>query len=66
MREPTKATYRSFEANADLEFDHFLAQKLSMTVAEMRRRVSSQEYLEWAVYFARDAQRKELAAKKAG
>ena len=35
-----------------------------MTVAEMREKVSGQEYLGWSVYFARIAQRKELEANR--
>jgi hypothetical protein len=37
-----------------------------MTVAEMRERMSHAEYVSWNAYFARVAQRKQLAAKNAG
>lgn len=36
-----------------------------MTVAEMRRRVSNQEFLEWTRYRAVKHQREELEGKKA-
>lgn len=36
-----------------------------MTVAEMSRRMSHAEYVEWGVYFARKAQRRELDQKMA-
>lgn len=35
------------------------------TVAEMRCRLSQEEFMRWGVYFGRKAQREELAAKKA-
>lgn len=44
----------------------FLAQKLSMTVASLRERMSSAEFVRWQVYYARKAQREELETKKAG
>lgn len=49
------------ESSPDLEFDHFLAEKLSMTVADMRRRMSAAEWHDWGVYYARKGQRQQLA-----
>lgn len=49
------------ETNPDLEFDHFLAEKLHMTVAQMRRSMSAAEWHDWSVYYARKAQRRQLA-----
>jgi hypothetical protein len=49
------------ETDPDLEFEMFLAAKLGMTVARMRREMASDEYTRWGVYFARKAQRQELA-----
>jgi hypothetical protein len=57
--------YLRFEAEPDEEFDHYLAQKLGMTVARMRDEVSSDEWLRWSVYFGRKAQRQELEMKQA-
>lgn len=54
---PTKA----FEEHGDLEFDFFLAEKLCMTVGEMRQRMSNDEWGRWAIYYGRMAQRQELA-----
>jgi hypothetical protein len=49
----------------ELEFEHFLAEKLHMTVARLRREVSSQEFMQWSVYYGRKAQRQEMATKTA-
>lgn len=35
-----------------------------MTVRELRERLSAPEWVEWSVYYARKAQREELAAKR--
>ncbi len=54
---------------ATSSFDFYLAEKLGMTVAEMRRRVSWPEWVEWSAYY-RDqsaaivALRKEATAKR--
>jgi len=65
-REPTKAAYERFEESPDLEFDHFLVEKLGWrSVAEMRRGMAAAEWLAWWVYFARKAQRQELAIAQA-
>lgn len=40
-----------------------LALKLGRTVAELRAGMSSEEFQRWAVYFARIAQKRELAEK---
>ena len=61
-RTPTKA----MEANPDLEFEHFLAAKLGMTVARLRDEMGSDEFVRWGIYYARIAQREELAAKTGG
>lgn len=52
------------ETNPSVEFDFFLSQKLSMTVAELHQ-MSSAEYVGWQVYYARKAQREEMATAKA-
>jgi hypothetical protein len=49
-----------------LEFEFFLAEKLSRTVAELRASLSNKEFVEWGIYYAREAQRKELQAKRGG
>lgn len=66
MREPGKATWLRFETDPAFHFDYFLADKLRCTVAELHRRVSAQEWHDWAIYYGRIAQQKELAAKRAG
>jgi hypothetical protein len=42
------------------EFDHFLAQKLSMTVGQLRESMGNDEYVRWGVYYAKLAQQAEL------
>ena len=49
-----------------LEFEFYLAEKLSMTVARMRDEMSAIEFTHWSIYYARAAQREELAAKQGG
>ena len=43
-----------------------LAEKLGMTVAQLRAEMSNAEFLAWSVYLGRRAQRDELAAKTRG
>lgn len=50
----------------DLEFEFYLAERLRMTVARMRQEISNSEFMAWGVYYGRQAQRKEMAAKKQG
>jgi hypothetical protein len=51
------------ETDPTLEFEFFLAQKLGRTVAEMRQ-MDNMEFVGWQVYYARKAQREELAMAK--
>lgn len=57
---PTKAAYLALETSPDLEFEHFLAVKLGMTVRELRERMDQAEFVHWATYYARIAQQIEL------
>lgn len=61
---PTKAKYKAFEANPDLEFEHYLAVKLGMTVTRLRAEMPNDEFAAWAVYYARIAQEQELERLK--
>lgn len=54
------------ETDPDLEFEHFLAQKLGMTVSAMREEMSNDEYVRWHIYYARKAQREEMELAKRG
>lgn len=55
------------ETEPVLEFEHYLAVKLSMTVDELRDRMTTAEFVRWQVYYGRLAQAQELAlAGKAG
>lgn len=56
-----------FEQNPDLEFEFYLAEKLGgITVAELRERMSADEYMHWAIFYARRAQRQQLEQLKRG
>ena len=50
------------DAAPELEFDFLLAERLGMTVADMRARMSNEEYLNWGVYLGRQAQRRQVAS----
>jgi hypothetical protein len=63
---PTKAVYRTFETDPTSEFEHYLAQKLAMTVARLRAEMSNEEFERWGVYYSRIAQKQELERLKQG
>jgi hypothetical protein len=66
-RAPRKALYEAFDERPDLEFDHYLCEKLGWrSVREMRRGMAAAEYQAWSVYYARKAQQREMAMAKAG
>ncbi len=48
------------ETDPTLEFEHYLATKLGMTVAQLRE-MGNDEFVAWGIYYARIAQREELA-----
>lgn len=53
------------ETSPDLEFDHFLTERLGFrTVAEMRAVMPMAEYQAWWIYYARKAQRREMAIEQ--
>lgn len=41
----------------ELEFEHYLAEKLGRTVGELRRTITAEEFVRWSVYYGRKAQR---------
>lgn len=53
-----------FEADPESEFAFFLAAKLGMTVGELNARMHNAEYVQWAVYYGREAQRRQLAEQQ--
>jgi hypothetical protein len=55
----------ALEENPDLEFEFFLAQKLSRTVAELRQ-MDNGEFVLWTRFYARKQQAEELDRLKAG
>lgn len=42
--------------------EFFIAERLGMTVAELRARLDQAEYVRWTIFYARRAQRQELHA----
>jgi len=60
---PPKAIRDQLESSeSDLFFEYYLAEKLHMTVAALRRGMSSMEFQTWAVYHGIKAQRQQLAS----
>jgi hypothetical protein len=53
------------ENDPDLEFEFYLADRLSMTVHNLRRTMSNEEFVAWSIFHGRKAQRQELATKMA-
>lgn len=45
---------------SDKEFDMFLAQKLSMTVRQLHREMSGEEYMWWGAYYSKKALQQEM------
>jgi hypothetical protein len=52
--------YEAFQSGDVDEFAFFLAAKLGMTVEHMDEIMSHREYVQWSVYFGREAQRRQL------
>lgn len=49
-----------FERDPETEFEFRLAMDLSMTVDELRERMSNAEFTAWRIFYARIAQREEV------
>jgi hypothetical protein len=62
VRAPGKATWLRLETEPDFHFDFFLAERLRLSLDEVRR-MPAQEWMEWGVYFGRKAQQQELARR---
>ena len=62
---PGKAAWLALENDPDLEFEFYLAQKLSRTVAELRL-MGNDEFVLWTRFYARKAQAEELERLRAG
>ena len=61
---PGKAAYKALEADPELEFTYYLADRLKMTVARLTAEMPAAEFGLWQAYHARRAQEIELAQKK--
>lgn len=46
--------------------EFYVAEQLGRTVAELRATIGQDEFMQWSIYYARRAQREELAGKMAG
>lgn len=57
---------KAIEENPEVELEFYLADRLSMTVADLRRRMGQREFVGWYVYLGRKAQIQELATKMRG
>lgn len=60
---PRKAVYLEME-HGELEFEHYLAERLGMTVARLRREMSQEEFMRWSVFYGRKGQRMQLAQRR--
>lgn len=58
--------YQLLETTTEIEFEHYLAAKLGMTVARLRDEMPNSEFVSWSMYYSRIAQRQELERLKAG
>lgn len=57
-----KAAYLALD-NPELQFEHYLAAKLGMTVARLRAEMGHGEFVHWNMYYARIAQQRQLEAR---
>lgn len=55
----------TFEENNLLEFEHILARDLGKTIDEMRERMNNNELIRWYIFYAREAQKRELEQQRA-
>lgn len=65
MTHPGRRT-KAIEENPEIELEFYLADRLGMTVATLRRTMSQHEFVGWYVYLGRKAQIQELATKMRG
>lgn len=56
--------YQMMATTPELEFEFFLAEQLHMLVEDLRKRMSTSEFIGWWVYYGRLAQKKELELNK--
>jgi hypothetical protein len=61
---PPKVAYKRLATDEDLEFEFFLASELGMTVGQMRDEMDNDEFVHWAMYYARKSQQQELANQR--
>lgn len=57
---PGKAAYRELDADDDLNFTYFLADKLGLMVADLEARMSNSEFVMWSRWHAIQGQRRQV------
>lgn len=62
---PRRRPFKRLLTDPTLEFEFYLATKLGMTVSRMRDEMTNSEFIHWAAYYERKAQREELEMLKA-
>lgn len=55
---------KAFEADGALDFEFYLADRLKLTVAQLRHTMSADEFMRWGVWHGRRAQVQQLATGK--
>lgn len=64
-RRPTfRSCTKALETDTALTFELQLAKDLGMTVARLRHEMGCDEFRMWNVWYAREGQKQQLAAKK--
>lgn len=61
QRRPTKAFEPKLGGDPALEWEYYLAERLHMTVHDLRRRMGNDEFIRWQVYYGRKAQKQQQA-----
>lgn len=59
---PRRRHTKALATDSELEFEFFLAHELKTTLSTIRL-MDNAEFIHWAMYFGRIAQKKELAKK---
>lgn len=63
---PGKVAWLALEEDPELEFEFFLADRLSMTVRQLRQEMDGNEFLLWSRFHSRRAAEQEIEAARMG
>ncbi len=66
MRGPRSGPPKALLDEPDRAYEHYLAEKLGRTVAELRATMEQAEYVSWTRFHLLVGQQEELAARRAG